>query len=695
MKHIGTRQKVAPEALDTLIAEAREQLTRAQKRTEHREASIRSLLAQTNNGIHGVLHRRKGDEKRPRPFAGAADNRVRWSDYAADCTVSLIMEALAAAELHVSPVGGQGAERRAEALTRLARWCIDAMGRSWNAQLELAVRHTLTDSPGVAGAVVRWERRPVKTPRTVTLGELAQALLAAAPERTADEVLGALEGGIAEADPELLQAAEGYLRTDRKTALAVLRALAGEDAAEFLSVTDWAEGPAIAAMRYYDDFLIPDRCEDLAYASPWFRCEWVTEARLRALAAQHAWNPAFVEATLVEEGTEFLAFGGDGIGKDELRGLYQLVYAYEAEADEDGAVLRWQTVFSAARGMTACGRELLRGQKGAWPAVIFRRERMNRMLLESRGISEIAAPEQEAAKHLSDVAANNALVGGLPPLVARGVRGKVVIKSLEVIRLQGVNSEVRFMQPPAYPAQANTEVQRLRDGVYEYLGLATKEGDPEILGVRRRKLVKVWMESLQELLGAVLSLAQANASDALLAEVLGRPADDPGLRRDISGSFSLRLEVNPEDLFAKNVVEKVQALGQVLGQMDRQRAVDTTPLALRVTRVLFPDVSEEMIRTPRQLGEAELRDEEDNYLRIRAGLRPRMDTEGHWDYAARLGFWQRLLQENPGALEEMAPEAQAFAQEWVAALQQQAQQFGENADLGRTGSEAVRAMRQA
>lgn len=115
-------------------------------------------------------------------------------------------------------------------------------------------------------------------------------------------------------------------------------------------------------------------------------------------------------------------------------------------------------------------------------------------------------------------------------------------------------------------------MERLRNGVYEYLGLQMKEGDANLLGIRRRKLVKHWMDNLQELLGTMLSLAQAHASDRLLAEVLGRSADAPGLRRDVSGGFRLRLEINPENLFARNVIEKTQALGQILGTMDRQRA---------------------------------------------------------------------------------------------------------------------------
>ena len=55
----------------------------------------------------------------------------------------------------------------------------------------------------------------------------------------------------------------------------------------------------------------------------------------------------------------------------------------------------------------------------------------------------------------------------------------------------------------------------------------------------------------------------------------------------------------------------------------------------------------------------------------------------------RLAFWQQQLQENPQAIDEMSPEAQQFAQEWMQALQQQVQQYGANADLGRTGSPDV------
>ena len=702
MKRLGTREAVSGEAREELIRVAREQLTKAQEATACRDAAVARMLARTRNAdpLGGVQKKREGSDRRPEPFEGAADNRVRWADFAVECTLSLILESLSTAELRVIPVGGSdGEEERAFALTKLAKWCLGRLGGQWQEQLELAVRYALTDSPALGGVLVSWEKRAVKAPRVITLEEAVSAVLKSDETLSAEEAIRLVRGG-GEA-PEMVSALDldgvvqslvGAFGIGEALAKKVLRAFrGGEDEVEVLATVDWDEGPRVKALRYYDDFLIPSRCEDVAFASPWFRSAWLTEAQLRAQAQEHGWSEQWVEETLGHEGEELVSFGGCSVSRDELSGLYQVITAYEAQTDEDGVVLRWQTVLSCAEG-TACGRELLRGNKGGYPCVVFRRERLSPRLLESRGIAEVAAPEMETAKALSDGAANNALVGGLPPVLARNVRGRVSLRSLDVVRLTGANSEVKFMQPPAYPAQANGEVARLRAGVYEYLGLATADGDKDMLGVRRRKLVKTWMENLQELLGAMLSLAQSEASDGCLAMVLGRAGMDGNVRQDVSGAFRLRLEVNPEDLFARNVIEKTQALGQILGTLDRAKAVDTTPLALRATRVLFPDISDEMMQSPNALNDREISAEEENYVKIRSGLKPKMDTEGRWDYAARLAFWQKLEQENPEALAEM-PEASAeFAKQWVQALQQQAEQFGENAALGRTGSAQVQPM---
>lgn len=71
---------------------------------------------------------------------------------------------------------------------------------------------------------------------------------------------------------------------------------------------------------------------------------------------------------------------------------------------------------------------------------------------------------------------------------------------------------------------------------------------------------------------------------------------------------------------------------------------------------------------------------------------PQMDTDGRWNYEARLQFYQQMQQENPDAIAEMSPKSQEMLQQWIAALQQQQTQYGENAQIGRTGVQGVGAM---
>jgi hypothetical protein len=66
-----------------------------------------------------------------------------------------------------------------------------------------------------------------------------------------------------------------------------------------------------------------------------------------------------------------------------------------------------------------------------------------------------------------------------------------------------------------------------------------------------------------------------------------------------------------------------------------------------------------------------------------------MDTYGKWNYAARLQFYQQLQEENPDAIAEMSPTSQELLNRWIAALEQQNTQYGENAQIGRTGVEGV------
>lgn len=682
MIRLGTRQDLSEEDYIRIDEAAQMLCADISVVAGTRDEARRRYYGRSPYGLDGV--RRHGGGERVRPFKGAANNVLRWGEEVVDAERSMVLEMLRRSEKIVTALGGgEGGERRAAALSKLLEWGISRMGDEWTRQLTLALNYALVDTPGVALVTIDWERRTVVAPRRITLEMCSRAMVQA--NANLAQTMADVAKGLFDARHEVALAAGLNLPIDQ--ARQILEAFSETDEVEVVAPVGTEEGPMIAAWQYGCDFLIPRACAQLDYASPWFRREWVTESRLRELAAAGDWDEAFVEAALQHKGESPYTFEEDGIEWTERREMVCLIWAYTVRC-ENGVLSRWQSVHCAEPHISAFGRELLRGHRGRFPAVLIARERNSDRLLDSRGVASLASPTLDLAKKLVDTGSNNAIIGGLPPLTSYGPETKVTLSPLSVIQLRS-NSELKFLHPPAYPAQGNNEVERLRKELLDFFGLATKDADSEVVAIRRRTRMAALLTGMQAILEGVLSCIQANASDKLLTEVLGRDALDPLLRREIAGNFQLTLKVNIDDLTTKNVIEKVQALGQVITPLDRNHQVDTAPILRCAVRNLFPNLSEEAVRSEQDVSQRELREEQDNFVKIKAGLRPQMNVDGGWNYGARLAFWQEQLERNPAAIEEMSPEAQQFAQEWMQALQQQAEQYGKNADLGRTGSAMV------
>ena len=149
------------------------------------------------------------------------------------------------------------------------------------------------------------------------------------------------------------------------------------------------------------------------------------------------------------------------------------------------------------------------------------------------------------------------------------------------------------------------------------------------------------------------------------------------------------LKLDPTNLDNAKLIEKVEAAAQVLQSMDRKGEVDTSPFVRHFFTMLFPEMAGTALKSPAALMQDDLKDEEQNFVKIKAGIMPQMDTEGKWNYAARLEWHQRMQQENPDAIAEMSPASQDIYQRWIQALQQMDTQFGENAEIGKTGVRGV------
>lgn len=706
--------ELTPEQLGSIRQECSTWNTRASSFWDKRYDSDRSRSCTWGGQHHDGRIWDEFNPEKPGLFDGAADLRVRWGDRVTLDKQALLAGALALAQIRIDGTG-PASQRMARALNVLLRWMIRDMGARWMREWMALIHWYVSDTPGVAMMAVKWMRERRIEYRTVTLDTLRGMWLARDLARAADEyeqlaAQAAVEAGLAallspedpkhafavESAASLLAAAHRITMADARAAARALAAGPGEPA-EFVAEADPEERAGLTARRFGDDFVVKDNCKDFENDSPWFVPEWVSPEELRSRVASEGWDSAFVEEVLAQGESPVLANGPDGqdvtpageSGSNAKTGKRQIVWAYLIGVDAKGRTAKYVTVFGAGQ-TTAFGVRMLRGRRGRWPAVYFQREVTSRYLLDSRGVSELAAPAQGMAKCLLDAASNNGLIGGVPPVTAKGfsVRNQYV-EPLRIIGMN-VNEEFNFMQPPQFPAAALNVVKDLDAQLRDYFGLPREDGDTAASATRQRAEVSWFLDQACDVLRMMLELAQEQASDALLAQVTDDQGAPAGLRReDISGRFRVAVTLNADDLDAERLVEKMKATGTVLMAMDRAGVIDSTPLISNALLKLFPDVGAAALRTGEAAAASEAEAEAMNLVKIRAGVMPLMNTDGAWDYAARLGFYQKLLEGNPQVFADLPPDRQQMLQQWTAALAQQQTQFGENREIGRTGVEGV------
>ncbi len=686
MKQIGIREPVSAEELAELKDRLSEWDGRAREYYANRREAQERLLCETENGNLDGLILAKTQSDDPFPFNGASDQRVRLAERVLGVLTDLLINTAEEADVEIVCANGSGGQQLARNLTVLLRWLIDKQGANWPRQLRALCHYMIADTPAIGMMHVGWRKADILGIRELTADELSLLINQDDAALNQDFQVRLKRGDTAAIEEKVAK----LFKVEPKKARQIVKALAEEGECAFSAVVETDEGPVVKALRYGDDFVLPENCVDFDFASPWFRGEWVTEAELRSRVETLDWDEAFVEEVLQHESA--IVFNDNSSPSyDDRKGLYNLVWAYTVDTLDTGATARYLTVFGAGN-LTACGKELVRGRKGRWPAVLFTREVASDNLIDARGVAELAAPAQGIVKTLRDASANNAIIGALPPIKSKGSSLRnVMLEPLNIISM-GRQDELAFMQPPAYPAAGNAEAERILNETLDYFGIATKNSDPSVIQSQRTSGVNWWLAQYREALEALLQTAQECGSDEMLAAVTNTNESTISNRQSIAGNFSLRLKLSLEDLDASELIKKVTAFSSVLMSIDRKQEIDTGPVVRLVLRRLFPDISEESLRQPEQLAEQERSDEEQNFIKIKSGIMPRMNTAGQWNYAARLDFYEELQANNPNAFADITPDRMQMLQAWVQALRQQSEQFGANAETGRTGVEGVPSM---
>ncbi len=692
MKRIGTQLKLSESEREELLQELNTWKNNSSKYYTRREKAERMFLQEWKSAALTGL-RQDTDEETAFPFDGASDQRVRWGDTAFQEMLSVIMIALDTCKIEVVCDGSAEGVKRAAAIKKLIKWCRRKLGQKWYMQIMALMRYLIVDTPAVAAMNVDWVKKTALAILELNFDTLQAEYVS---WRTSDgktsntdaavEFATNIKGDMAEIEPQVIE----FLTrkgVKPKHVSKVIQALAEEGECEVAVVVPSWEGPEIKAMRYGDDFMISESCEDFDYADPFYIQEWYTEAQLREMAANEDWDRQWLEETIEETPGKAIYTDLSDNDLQDFQKMFNVVWFYKAETDAYGNTARYEILLSGAKG-SAFGKRLIKNHRGKWDAIFFRREVLANNLTASRGIAEICAPDQGLAKQMKDGANNNAIVGGLPPLKAKGNRVRnVFIEPLNIISM-GINDDLTWLNPPPYPAAAKEMIKELKDDLYAFLGISNGETD---VSSRTQSFTSFMLAQFRELYVRLVEAAQDNASDEALLTVTSTN-DLQGLRReDLNGDFQLSIEFNPANMNHKDLIERTSALSQLLLPMDSQNEFDRSPIIRNVMANLFPEMAETSFKSAEQLTQNDIKDEQQNFIKIKAGIMPQMDTEGKWNYQARLDFYRQLEQTNPAAIQEMSPTSQEIFNNWIQALEMQERQFGENARIGRTGVEGVSA----
>ncbi len=693
MRRIGTQSTLKEGELEKLKGELKywqRELTDANTIGCRQEFLAAFDCRWDGQNVNGLRKDRPGELAWP--FEGASDQRLRWGETIYLEKLALFTMAIRSCETEIWCGGEPDEQMRAAQLGRLLSAVLNSLGAKGAAEVLAMMHHMLVDSPAVAALDVQWRKRSINGVLELDIDDLqaeysaSVAAMGGSAEQAAINFRTAIagEGQNGAAVENWLIEAKGINRKDVKK---VMAALGEEGECEVLVKVAASEGPELEALRYWDDFCVPTATDDFDYANPWFRGEWVTESQLKERIAEQDWDAEWVKAELEHKGQDFFHDTTSTTVAEEVKDLVNICWCYMAETDDDGTTTRYVAVIGHADG-SAFGKRAIRTRRGKWTAAFFRREVRTQQILGARGIAELAAPAQGIAKHIRDGAANNAIVGNLPPIKAKGSRVRNALIEPFVLIPMGVNDDLSFMQPPAYPASADKAEEKIRAELWATLGVSDGKTD---VSARVQQEVDWFLNQWRDFLILLLETAQDNASDEYVMRATAT-ADAKGVKSaDVSGAFGITLKLDANNLDGKKLMEKAQTLATVLQTMDRKGSVDTDPVVRKIFTLMFPELAAASFKSAGELAQDDIKDEQDNFVKIKAGIMPQMDTKGGWNYEARLDWWRQMQSENPAAIEEMSAASQELAGKWIQALEMQSRQYGENAEIGRTGVKSVQA----
>lgn len=648
------------------------------------------------------------EDKPAFPFEGASDARIRLADGTINEQVMILMAALMRANPAFTLKGAEADDTAAPAnLGTLWRHVLgNHLGAEWFVENSKVAQWRQGDSPAVAFWQVYWkqevELQTVELDADGFREQLGTLLAEEDPEAMqSPDVAADIENLLA--DPEAREALAGVLLAlypDLPEARAdkVARQLQERGAAVFPYRHDKEGRLCIKARRLNDDLFIPENTpSDLQRArGVWVR-EWFTEVELREMESRGEFVPGFVDEVLKHEGTSgwiHHTHYDQGRHSESIvqrawdstrnRGQFEILTAFYKAANDDGVPGIYSVMYHHAVDFAGTPEELQNYKTGKYFFIPAQREILADSLWHSRGIAELAATDQQGLKLLHDSFMDHAQLCTVPPITVPASRPKMqlVIGPLKQIKEQRPG-EIKFMTMAQYP-QSNDKVQQATLANHDrYFGRMAGSVPPDLIRLYGQNLIDFFLLEVRQVMRMGLQIVLQFMPEETLQRVLGS-GYQPMSRdiREIQGMFDVDLSFEAGMLQFDFMKEVGNLISTYVLAWDTQSTVKRDELIAWFMGSISPQLAARVLRPVEDASADEIKDEENNFAKIAAGVEPPMAESGQ-NFSLRLDVQLGIAEKNPEAIQKLTPASRAIWEARLQHLQGQVMQE-QNKIIGRT-----------
>lgn len=669
--------------------------------------------------------------REPFPWEGASDTRVRLAEDIVNDECVLLSLAMRRAQVATGPVGAED-QSRAARNAKVIRWVLrHHLRRDLRHEVELARRWRQIHGASVLR--ITWAEEVALVPELIegedVVTRLAQILAAeasatvqttneadaaqvmiAAMEEAQDVVFN--EGRALELEARLAEFWPGVLARELRRAAAAIRRGESHEIAVPEVV---AAKPQLRALRIGDDVFFPVGCDDVQRARIVAVREWLSEAELRSRAETEEWEDGFAEALLKQKGksalTENWALNTRRVRgtqsdvtrqEEDTRELVELWTVYRRAVTSGDYPGLFCSVFSPLVSDVAGKRdEVIQYLHGLQPFVALRRERLERPIMESRGIPEIVMTWQAEIKTQRDARTDRAGMDVLPPVNAPTGTSRQKLNfgpgAINYLRDPGA---VKFMAIGGHPG---TSIEVERRTMEEVNWFFARDAENVPVGRRMRyqqELVDAYLSEMVEVMLQVWQLCQQYLDRQKVARIAGgeqgqdgrleRPVAGEPLARDVQEireDFDTYLYFDAREADPELLKMKMEVVNQTVLPADAGGVVDRAKYTRWQMHAVDAELAEETLQPVESMMQTEVEDEQLQLAKIWAGIEPPF-KEGGQNAQLRLQTIANTVQANPQWQQRMAPDQDPIFRQLIEARAKHFQHVldqEQNKTIGRVG----------